>query len=88
MSKKAGERTAWSHPRLTECTEEEIFAELYYTKRIIKQVTGYSSRCFRPPYGDIDDRVRRIAAALELHPVMWNTETADCVLLSLAVCRV
>lgn len=32
---------------------------------------------FRPPMGDIDDRVRAIAKAMGLIPVLWNLDSRD-----------
>ncbi|KAI0257346.1 hypothetical protein BJV78DRAFT_1116658 [Lactifluus subvellereus] len=62
----------WSHPSLTTLTNEEIIAELGWTKKIIKDVTGVEPLMMRPPYGDIDDRVRAICEAMNLAPVMWT----------------
>ncbi|EPQ61017.1 glycoside hydrolase/deacetylase [Gloeophyllum trabeum ATCC 11539] len=62
----------WSHPQLTTLTNEEIIAELGWTKKIIKDVTGVTPNMMRPPYGDIDDRVRAICTAMGLTPVMWT----------------
>lgn len=44
----------WSHPPLTTLTNEEIIAELGWTKQIIKDITGVTPNTFRPPYGDIE----------------------------------
>lgn len=38
---------------MTTLTNEQAFAELYYTKKVIKEVVGYSPRCWRPPFGDV-----------------------------------
>jgi peptidoglycan/xylan/chitin deacetylase (PgdA/CDA1 family) len=62
----------WSHPPLTTKTNEEIIAELGWTKKIIKDVLGVTPNMMRPPYGDIDDRVRAISLAMGLTPVMWT----------------
>ncbi|PPQ66102.1 hypothetical protein CVT26_010903 [Gymnopilus dilepis] len=62
----------WSHPPLTTLSNEEIIAELGWTKKIIKDVTGVTPNMMRPPYGDIDDRVRAISLAMGLTPVMWT----------------
>jgi len=67
----------WSHQYTTTLTSEQVFAELYYTKLAIKRVVGYTPRCFRPPYGDVDDRVRTIAAALDMITVLWDQDTND-----------
>jgi peptidoglycan/xylan/chitin deacetylase (PgdA/CDA1 family) len=67
----------WSHPALTTLTNEQVVAELGWTREAIKQVTGVTPVFFRPPYGDIDDRVRAIANAMNLIPVMWTTTVGN-----------
>jgi len=61
---------------LTTLSNEEIIAELGWTKKIMKDVTGVTPNMFRPPYGDIDDRVRNISIAMGLTPVMWTRMSA------------
>ncbi|KAL5535132.1 CDA2_2 [Sanghuangporus sanghuang] len=62
----------WSHPPLTTLTNEEIIAEFGWTKKITKDILGVTPNTFRPPFGDIDDRVRTIALAMGLKPVIWT----------------
>jgi len=62
----------WSHPPLTTLTNEQIIAEFGWTKKIMKDLTGVTPNTFRPPFGDIDDRVRAIAQAMSLQPVIWT----------------
>uniref|UniRef100_A0A8H7XUJ5 chitin deacetylase n=1 Tax=Psilocybe cubensis TaxID=181762 RepID=A0A8H7XUJ5_PSICU len=62
----------WSHYALTTLTNEQIIAELGWSKKIIKDVLGVTPNMMRPPYGDIDDRVRAISLAMGLTPVMWT----------------
>ncbi|KAJ7081981.1 hypothetical protein C8R43DRAFT_1052518 [Mycena crocata] len=62
----------WSHPALTTLTNEQIIGELGWSKKVIKDVLGVTPSHFRPPFGDIDDRVRAIATAMGLTPVMWT----------------
>jgi len=38
---------------------------------------GFSPRCWRPPFGDVDDRVRTIAWALDMLTVIWDEDTND-----------
>ncbi|KAL7420997.1 chitin deacetylase [Cryptotrichosporon argae] len=65
----------WSHPYLTTLTNEQIVAELGWTKKVIKDTIGVTPNTFRPPYGDIDDRVRAIAAQMGLTPIIWTSIT-------------
>ncbi|KAG1066619.1 hypothetical protein G6F42_026630 [Rhizopus arrhizus] len=51
--------------------------ELYWTLKAIKAATGVTSRCFRPPQGDIDDRVRAIAWQMGMRTVLWDADTED-----------
>jgi hypothetical protein len=62
----------WSHPPATTVSTEGFIAELGWTKKIIKDVLGVTPTCWRPPFGDIDDRIRAIGLAMGLQPVMWT----------------
>lgn len=68
---------SWSHHYMTTLSNEQVFAELYYTMRIIKDVMGVTTTCWRPPFGDVDDRVRAIAAGLGLRTILWSEDTDD-----------
>jgi peptidoglycan/xylan/chitin deacetylase (PgdA/CDA1 family) len=67
----------WSHPYMTAVNSEGVFAELYYTMQMIKLATGVTPTCWRPPYGDIDDRVRSVASALGLRSILWEYDAND-----------
>jgi hypothetical protein len=58
-------------------TNEQIVAELGWTRKAIKDVTGVTPILFRPPYGDIDDRVRAVAKAMNLVPALWTSIPDD-----------
>jgi peptidoglycan/xylan/chitin deacetylase (PgdA/CDA1 family) len=62
----------WSHKHLTALTNEQIVAELGWTREAIRRVLGVTPTCMRPPYGDIDDRVRGISLAMGLVPMIWT----------------
>jgi peptidoglycan/xylan/chitin deacetylase (PgdA/CDA1 family) len=62
----------WSHPSLTTLSNEQIIAELGWSKKVIKDILGVTPNMMRPPYGDIDDRVRAISLAMGLTPVIWT----------------
>jgi len=66
----------WSHHSLTNLTNEEIVAELGWSRKIITDVLGVTPLYMRPPYGDLDDRVRSIAMAMGMIPIQW-TGTGD-----------
>lgn len=77
---KAGHHIAdhtWSHQLMTTLTNTEVLAELYYTQKAIKMVTGVTPKHWRPAFGDVDDRVRWIATQLGLTTILWNLDTGD-----------
>ncbi|KAJ3980514.1 carbohydrate esterase family 4 protein [Lentinula detonsa] len=75
----------WSHPYMTTFTSEAAFAELWYSTEVdsfvamqmIKLAVGVTPTCWRPPYGDVDDRIRSIAHALGLQTIMWEYDSLD-----------
>ncbi|KAJ3759750.1 hypothetical protein EV360DRAFT_41281 [Lentinula raphanica] len=62
----------WSHPHLTTLTNAQIVAELGWTRKAIKTIIGATPTTMRPPYGDIDDRVRAISLAMGMIPIIWT----------------
>ncbi|KAJ3894543.1 carbohydrate esterase family 4 protein [Lentinula edodes] len=68
----------WSHPYMTTFSSEAAFAELWYSVRLPERLAvGVTPTCWRPPYGDVDDRIRSIANALGLQTIMWGYDSED-----------
>ncbi|KAJ3123209.1 chitin deacetylase [Nowakowskiella sp. JEL0407] len=67
----------WTHHPLTSCTNEQIVAEIKYTEAALYEATGKVATYLRPPYGDVDDRVRAIANALGYRIALWDAESTD-----------
>ncbi|KZO90422.1 carbohydrate esterase family 4 protein [Calocera viscosa TUFC12733] len=63
----------WSHPYLTTLSTEQVVAELGWTREAMRFILGVSPNCMRPPYGDIDDRVRAISMAMGMTPIIWTS---------------
>ncbi|KAH9983935.1 hypothetical protein BJV77DRAFT_1040509 [Russula vinacea] len=57
---------------LTAMTNEQIVAELGWTRKAIQAVLGVTPTTMRPPFGDIDDRVRAISLAMGMVPIIWT----------------
>ncbi|WVR06396.1 hypothetical protein IAU60_003427 [Kwoniella sp. DSM 27419] len=79
---KAGGHIAvhtWSHPYMTTLSNEDILGELGWTMQIISDLNGGRiPKYWRPPFGDVDNRVRAIAKGVfGLETVVWNTDSAD-----------
>ncbi|KAI0773284.1 hypothetical protein BD413DRAFT_657045 [Trametes elegans] len=62
----------WSHRPLTSLTNEQIVAELGWTRYAIQRVLGVTPTTMRAPYGDLDNRVRAISNAMGMRPILWT----------------
>ena len=72
----------WSHQPLTKFSNEVIEAEILWTMKAFRDILGqaYVPRLFRPPFGDVDDRVRAIAEKAGLKVAIWNLDSLDTTL--------
>ncbi|KAF9547941.1 chitin deacetylase [Mortierella hygrophila] len=62
----------WSHSGLTTLTNQEIVAEIRWSEKAIRDVTGLTMKYVRPPFGDIDNRVREILRQMGYTVVIWT----------------
>ncbi len=67
----------WSHARLTHLPDRAVRREMRTTARALRRAGAPPSTLMRPPYGEIDARVRRDVRALGLVPVLWNVDSED-----------
>ncbi|ORY80755.1 hypothetical protein BCR35DRAFT_331817 [Leucosporidium creatinivorum] len=68
----------WSHPYMTTLNDTEVLGELGWTAQIIYDLSGFVPAFWRPPYGDVDNRVRAIAKEVfGLTTVLWNEDSND-----------
>lgn len=65
----------FTHPDLTRSSN--VRGELQKTLSVIRAQTGYTPCVFRPPYGDVNASVVRIASSLGLATVGWNVDPSD-----------
>lgn len=61
----------WSHHPLTTLTNEQIVAEVKWNEKAVQDITGLQMKYIRPPYGDIDNRVRAVLKKLGYIVVDW-----------------
>ena len=68
---------AFWHPHLLEKDDDRILRELKRTQAIIKRITGGTPRYFRPPYGEVDERVAAIAQKAGLTTIQYDIASGD-----------
>jgi peptidoglycan-N-acetylglucosamine deacetylase len=68
---------AFWHPHMLEKDDERILRELKRTQDIIRRVTGKRPMYFRPPFGEVDERLARLAAQAGLVTVQYDIASGD-----------
>jgi peptidoglycan/xylan/chitin deacetylase (PgdA/CDA1 family) len=68
---------SYSHPHLLEKDDERVLREMERTQAIIKKTTGGTPRYFRAPYGEVDERVARLAKKAGLATIQYDLASGD-----------
>jgi polysaccharide deacetylase family sporulation protein PdaB len=66
-----------THPRFTRLSDEQVIWELRENARLIREITGYEPKLFRPPFGDYDDRVLALVQQEGFIPIQWSIDSLD-----------
>jgi peptidoglycan/xylan/chitin deacetylase (PgdA/CDA1 family) len=68
---------SWSHPHLTRLSDRGVRREIVRTSRELRRVGIRPTALMRPPYGDVDARVRSDIGRLGLVPTLWSVDSSD-----------
>lgn len=67
----------FTHTRLVSLTDEQIKQEIVKGADAIEEATGVRPTFFRPPGGEYDARVEKIAQSLGVTMVLWTADAGD-----------
>ncbi len=67
----------WSHPQLSEISEEALISEINATEELLLEIAEYRPRLFRPPEGKCGEIVRKVAGKLDYEVILWTVDTRD-----------
>jgi peptidoglycan/xylan/chitin deacetylase (PgdA/CDA1 family) len=68
---------AFWHPHMLEKDDDRILRELKRTQAVIKKATGKKPEYFRPPFGEVDERLVKLAAQEGLVTVQYDIASGD-----------
>ena len=68
---------AFWHPHMLEKDDERVVRELKRTQAIITKVTGKRPKYFRPPFGEVDERLAKLAFQAGLVTVQYDIASGD-----------
>lgn len=66
-----------NHKFMTRLTDEQKKQELMEVHDKVKALTGYEMCLFRPPYGDYNDAVVKVADSLGYYTIQWSVDSLD-----------
>jgi peptidoglycan-N-acetylglucosamine deacetylase len=68
---------SYYHPHLLGKDNNRVIREMKRTQSIIKKVTGKTPKYFRPPFGEVDERVATIAKEAGLTTIQYDIASGD-----------
>lgn len=68
---------AFWHPHMLQKDDDRVVRELRRTQEIIEKTTGKRPTYFRPPFGEVDDRLARLAAEAGLVTIQYDIASGD-----------
>lgn len=66
-----------THPHMAQLTDAKIREELNKQSELVRSITGQPTTLFRPPYGEYNDAVIRIAREEGFVSVQWSVDSLD-----------
>ena len=68
---------SWEHKNLVNLSEDDIRRQLVDASDAVEEVTGVRAPFFRPPYGNVNDRLRSVSGELGLAMINWSVDPMD-----------
>jgi peptidoglycan/xylan/chitin deacetylase (PgdA/CDA1 family) len=68
---------SYYHPHLLEKDDARVLREMKRTQAIIKKVTNRTPVYFRPPYGEVDERLAKLAKSAGLTTIQYDIASGD-----------
>ena len=66
-----------THPDMTKLTKSQIKEELKVNVRLIEDLTGFTPKLFRPPYGYYNNQLIDICEDIGLSCIEWSVDSLD-----------
>lgn len=66
-----------NHKNMSQLSDEEKEEELMKVHEKVRELTGYEMFLFRPPYGDYDNAVVKVAKKCGYYTIQWDVDSLD-----------
>ena len=66
-----------THPDMTKLNKSKITEELLTNIKLVEDLTGFTPKLFRPPFGAYDNKLLEVCEELGLSCVQWDVDSLD-----------
>ena len=66
-----------NHKNMSQLSDAEKESELMTVHNKVKELTGYDMYLFRPPYGDYDSKLIKVARKCGYYSIQWDVDSLD-----------
>lgn len=66
-----------THPDMTKLSKSEMKEELSVNIKLIQDLTGFTPKLFRPPYGYYNNNLIEVCEDLDLSCIQWSVDSLD-----------
>lgn len=66
-----------NHKNMSQLSDAEKEKEIMSVHDQVKELTGYDMFLFRPPYGDYDTKLIKVARKCNYYPIQWDVDSLD-----------
>jgi peptidoglycan-N-acetylglucosamine deacetylase len=67
----------YTHPHCNSISVKDLEKELQDTSKLIEKLTGKKPRFFRPPFGEYNNQVIKVANNLSYQVIQWSIDSHD-----------
>lgn len=67
----------YRHLKHSKLNHDQNIREILSTEEAVKKITGYKTKLFAPPYGDLNSTVVSAAESIQYKVIMWSIDTID-----------
>ena len=66
-----------THPDMTKLSKSQIRDELTINIKLIEELTGFTPKLFRPPYGAYNNTLIDVCDEVGVMPIQWSVDSLD-----------
>ncbi|MFW5999014.1 MAG: polysaccharide deacetylase family protein [Halanaerobiaceae bacterium] len=67
----------YSHAHPKNLSNQNLIELIKKNEELIYKITGKKTKLFAPPYGEVNERISKVANSIGYYTIMWSADTVD-----------